>query len=478
MNRKNLRPIESNLLESSSLPQLVLSPSDFEKQVNGLKQQQGLIRNQAPLPSFTVYLPSETIDRYKRLGLRFVEGLTKVAYQVLRKHPSFPSLQELGFTPAKINFLQHNIPETYEDMMVLGRLDMTTDGTKFLTYEFNGSQPGGLEYAGFFAHPLFSTRGGGEHLLSLYRDYFHNTLAFFAKKSSRSQPRGILLLSHNYHLIDGLRESLEQQYGHRLFLSTDASTCSIQNRTLFFQDARGRKHPIDLVMRSPRASFERLLERENTVLRKAWREGHVVLVNPPHSKIVGWKTLYVYLQQEKLLDLAELTDEEREAIASILPPIIVVTPRTASACKTNKDEWVLKNTLRGRGTMVWLGPETAQKEWNILIDKAAHEKGWICQQFRPPFQLPIVVHDRYQTRVTVPITIDPYVSIGDIHTVPGFLCRAVIPTHQDEAELQNVKLNLLGQNQYVAADGSSRERTIGFGHLAPAVISAQDKERK
>lgn len=461
--------LQSNAFESIDTYSLFYpkgTPANFLRRLDELKMERGLIRSQRPLPSFTAYLPELTIQQYKTLGLRFVEGLSKLAYQILLGHPAFPSLQELGFSQSKIHFMQHNLPQNYKEMMVISRLDMSTDGTHFLTYECNGSQPGGLEYAAFFSHPLFTSLGGGESLQTLYHDYLHNSLAFYRNKTSRSEPQGILLLSNNYHLIHPLHAALELYLQRPVFLANNAASCLVEGKTFLFQDEHGRKHPIDLVMRSPRASLEALLERENAVLRKAWRQGNVVIVNPPHAKIVGWKTLYVYLQQEKLLDLAEVTDEQRDAIAQILPPIEVVTQASKDRYLEHKDQWVLKNTLRGRGTMVWLGPELSQAEWNKRIERASGQKGWICQQFEAPFQLPIHLHDLHHSCVTVPITLDPYVTLGDIDSVTGFLCRAVIPTHGDLAELRNVKLNLLGRNQYQATNGSTQERIIGFGHLA------------
>jgi hypothetical protein len=65
----------------------------------------------------------------------------------------------------------------------------------------------------------------------------------------------------------------------------------------------------------------------------------------------------------------------------------------------------------------------------------------------------------------VPTTVDPYVTIGREVSAPGFLCRSVIPKTDDPAEIENVKLNLMGTNTYIGSDGGLRERLIGFGYI-------------
>jgi uncharacterized circularly permuted ATP-grasp superfamily protein len=349
-------------------------------------------------------------------------------------------------------------------MMVIGRLDVTTDGERYYTYECNGSQPGGMEFVELFAHPWFADAEAAAQIEQLYSHYVGNALHFFQQKTSRREPTGILLLRHHYHLCNTLHAMLERHLGRKVFMSEDGSDCSWDGQRLLFLDNQGKRHSIDLIFRSPRTTLEELMEGKNATLLKAWKKGKVVIVNPPHAKIVGWKTLYVYLKRRDLWPMSELTEAEITAIEQILPEISLVDEENVARLREHKDDWVLKYTLRGRGAMVWLGPELSQQTWDERVNRAVEHPGWICQRFHAPFSLPITLHDHARSQLVVPATVDPFVTIGESLSVPSCLCRAVIPVHGDAAELKNVKLNILGENIYKDPNGVSRERCIGFGY--------------
>ena len=445
-----------------------------------LKRERGLLGYLGPLASFTVPLSAAAVGRLERLSAGLVEALMKVAYQVLLATPGFPSLAELGFTRPMRGLLQARRPADYRELLVIGRLDVSTDGQQHVSYELNGSQPGGMEYLELFAHPelaLLSSPGAragegrGEVLPSqfevLYRCYAEAALERYAAERGREAPRGILLLGHGYHLLEVQHRALARQLGRKIFVAPDGRDCELEGNELFWRNAKGRRHRVDLVFRSPRASFEALLRRENTALRRAWRQGALTVVNPPHSKLVGWKPLAVCLGEERLLDLAGVSAAERTAIAALVPTTERVVPGQLSRFEEARCDWVLKGPRAGRGKLVWLGAETSAAQWREQLAYAAGQPGWICQRMQPPYSLRLRLHDEADTAIVAPASVDPYVVVGSRTRVPSFLCRGVIPATADPAEVANVKLNLLGANRYTDSAGVLRQRQIGFGFVAP-----------
>jgi hypothetical protein len=431
--------------------------------LDALKREVGLLRDGGVVPSFEVRLPRASIAALASLSARCVTGLARLAWLVLRGGRGFPSLADLGFSRPAIALLQHRVPASPEEMLVIGRLDVTTDGTRHFSYELNGSQPGGIDYAEIFSAPRLWARR--EATGSIYEAFVGDALYRYRREAAPREPLGILVLGHGYHQLNAMHASLERAFGRPVLVAEDARQCSFDGEHFYGPEENGRAAIVDLVLRSPRASFEQLLAPENRALRRAWRRGKVLLVNPPHAKVVGWKPLFALASRDTLCQRAGVTEAEWQALKTLASGVLPVNAHHASRFQEERELWVLKHPSRGRGALVWIGAETPPREWRARIAHAARGRGWICQRFHAPYVLEITIHDREATRLRAPVSVDPYVTLGAEVTVPGFLCRAVIPTRGDPAELERVKLNLMGENRYVGSDGAVHQRTVGFGQL-------------
>jgi hypothetical protein len=303
----------------------------------------------------------------------------------------------------------------------------------------------------------------------IHEAFFGHALELYRRKlrigAPREQPRGLLLVSYGFHFEALLRGALERFFGQEVRVSEDGSDCFQGGDVLMHRGPAGDAKPVDLVFRTSRVNFYELIDEKNVAMIEAWRRGAVVIANPPQSKVVGVKTIYAHLRDEALLRAAGVTEAERHAIDQLLPVTRLLDARSAPEVAAHPAGWVIKGPLGGRGQVVFLGPETDPAEWRTLVAARAREAGWIAMEFQRPHRMTITLHDAAQTRVTVPISVEPYLVAGTRVEVPMCFCRAVVPRTDDPAELENVKMHIFNQTLYTASDGATRERQIGFGYV-------------
>lgn len=414
-------------------------------------------------PTFRVHLPPAQLQQLRQRSTGLVSLLAKLAHGVVHGRPGFPSLNELGLSPDHAGVLGRNLPERFDDVLVLGRLDVTTDGERMFSYELNADQPGGMEYVSLLESPVLPA--GALPAGSVYRPYLAAASDHFCRRSGRSQPEGVLLLANGYHLIERLHQALSRHFACPVHLRQAPADATFDGKRLSVRGPGGVAHAIDLVVRSPRVNIYELVSEPYAAVRAAWEREAAVIVNPPHSRVAGCKSLYAYLDDQLLLDRVDATAAEREAAVALVREVVPVMPHNAGELRRNAQAWVLKAPLGGKGSNVHLGPETDPTAWDTLVHRAITEPGWTAASFQPPYALPIEPDDRPGAHIASPTSIDPYVVMTTPPQVAGFLVRAVIPTRDDPAELANVKLNLLGTNRYRASDGTEHTRTIGLGAI-------------
>ncbi|MFH2006166.1 MAG: hypothetical protein ABI333_06235 [bacterium] len=418
-------------------------------------------------PTYRLTLPGPLLDALGDLSCRFVAALLKVAHQVVHQRRGFPTLAELGLAAPHIALLGAQLPAAPTDLLVIGRLDVVTNGTDYVAYELNGDQPGGLEYVSLVEDGLTLPADSSLAATSPYRCYLDAAIHHYQQRTGRSQPTGVLLLGNRYHLLTRLQEALTRFFSCPVLVSQQGEGCEFDGEHLLWRDPQGVARPVDLVLRSPRVNIYELCAEPFLPVRRAWESGAAVLVNPPHSRVAGCKALLPALRQEHLLDRADVTATEAEAVARLLPEVIRVTESQRALLQGQQERWVLKAPLGGKGDQVYIGPVTEPAVWEAVLDQALGAPGWTASAYHPPFDHQVTLDDSERT-VRTPASTDPYVVVGEQMAVAGILSRAVIPTTDDPAELRSVKLNLLGKNTYLGSDGVERSRTVGLGRILRA----------
>ncbi len=418
-------------------------------------------------PTFTLRLPTEALERLDTLSRHAVSAILRVAHRIVHGAPGFPPLEALGLARGHARLLRHRLPEEPRDLLVIGRLDVTTDGQRFVTYELNGDQPGGLEYVSLLEDGLYWPDGAALPPRSPYGPYLEAALSYYRRQTGRDQPEGVLLLGNRYHLATRLRRALESFFDAPVRYSELGQRCGFDGTRLLHCAHGRRRQAVDLVLRSPRVNIYELTAVPLMAVRNAWLARRAVIVNPPHARVAGCKALLPLLGEPEIRRRAGLSDEEQQALDELVPEVIAVDEQTAVRLLSERSRWVLKAPLGGKGQQVYVGPALDDRTFNAVVSQALGNPGWTASAYHPPFHLPIVPDEPPRDPVTTPVSIDPYLVVSDQIRIAGRLCRAVLPETADPAELAHVKLNLLGRDTWVDADGVERQRRVGLGRVRP-----------
>src|SRR3989344_3354432 len=97
--------------------------------------------------------------------------------------------------------------------------------------------------------------------------------------------------------------------------------------------------------------------------------------------LVHDKRLLAVLSDDKLLKKYS-TENEREVIKPGLIKTIAIQSYDdlKEEVSENKDEWVLKHALKGKGNQVYIGPELSEEEWKIACD-TARKGSFVAQKY-------------------------------------------------------------------------------------------------
>ena len=144
--------------------------------------------------------------------------------------------------------------------------------------------------------------------------------------------------------------------------------------------------PIHIVYR--RALLEDLAEGD---LLAAVRDGRVACVNPFRARVANNKKLFALLEDPRFAHLVER--DEREAIAATIPWTRILRDGRVTYgewvvdllqfVSDNRERLVLKPASDYGGHGVALGIETAQGEWDAIIEERAPRSDFIVQEYVP-----------------------------------------------------------------------------------------------
>ncbi len=165
---------------------------------------------------------------------------------------------------------------------------------------------------------------------------------------------------------------------------------------------------------------------ETKALVDAYRDLNVCMINPFRAKIVHKKSIFAVLTHEKNQDL--FTGEELHIIGKHIPWTRKVQEEMTTldghridlieCISHEKDKFVIKPNDEYGGKGVYLGKETAQEEWNRLIQKALDGEFYVVQEIVPipkvPF--PVVSNGKLEYHDMV-VDMDPYAYGPDVDGV-------------------------------------------------------------
>ncbi len=103
-------------------------------------------------------------------------------------------------------------------------------------------------------------------------------------------------------------------------------------------------------------------------------------VNPVVFRLVGYKSLFMHLHSAAVQDI--FTDEERDAIASLIPKTeVCVSEEQRTFLFDKKDSFVVKPVLGAEGVDVYVGRGMSEDEWkNVLEGKVTTDGAWLFQE--------------------------------------------------------------------------------------------------
>jgi uncharacterized circularly permuted ATP-grasp superfamily protein len=149
---------------------------------------------------------------------------------------------------------------------------------------------------------------------------------------------------------------------------------------------RAGGEPVHLVYR--RALIDDLPEGDLTA---AYRDGAACVVNPPRARVANNKKLMALLEDPRFAHLVE--PREAEAIAATVPWTRILRPGRVTYgqwvvdlldfVSDNRLRLVLKPASEYGGHDVALGIETAQGEWDRIIEEHAETGDFIVQEYVP-----------------------------------------------------------------------------------------------
>jgi glutathionylspermidine synthase len=343
-----------------------------------------------------VLMPHFVSARQMRQVRRAVESLCGVLNRFCEAYPEEERLQEELALPTFEDSLVRVDPG-YPRPLGICRLDafLAGDAVKFL--EFNADSPAGIGYTDVLHEGLRQT-------IALPRVEGEFDTAY-----EPMLPLLIETLLDAYRAMRaGRREGPELPEAPRLALVDVPASPSVPEFRIICAAAakagieaihptteelsydgsilRAGGEPVHLVYR--RALIDDLPEGDLTA---AYRDGAACVVNPPRARVANNKKLMALLEDPRFAHLVE--PREAEAIAATVPWTRILRPGRVTYgqwvvdllefVSDNRLRLVLKPASEYGGHDVALGIETAQGEWDRIIEEHAETGDFIVQEYVP-----------------------------------------------------------------------------------------------
>ena len=363
--------------------------------------------------------------------IREISGIIHHAMNILEKvthlYFSNPQLREYFY----INDRAHELIEIdqgYAKNIVIARPDSFLVGQAIRFIEFNCDSPAGMGYC------------------DIEEDLYHETFVLKEMKKRydlESKKRSLALLdalistykefagqhkTPNIAIVDWreVRTQNEFRILERIFKSQGYDTVIADPRDLRFLNGRleHKGFPIDLIYR--RVIFRELIEKYDEVkdLFEAYRRGKVCVVNPLRSRLASNKAiLAIVTNQRKFKNF--FNEEENRVIQKNIPwTRRMIDMQTSFGDNlvflrryviSHRDQLVLKPADSYGGKNVVIGLETAQNDWEQLVNRIlSNNEDWVVQRFVEISEIAMpVLEDGSVVMKTKKYNLNPFIFSGE-----------------------------------------------------------------
>jgi Glutathionylspermidine synthase preATP-grasp len=343
-----------------------------------------------------VLMPHFVSPRQMRHVRRAVESLCGVLNRFCEAYPEDERLQEELALPTFEDSLVRVSPG-YPGPLRICRLDafLAGDTVKFL--EFNADSPAGIGYTDVLHEGLRQTialprvEGEFDTAYEPMLPLLMQTLLEAYGEIRRGRREGPELPeSPRLALVDVPGSPSEPEFRIICAAAAEAGIEAIHPTTdeLSYDGSvlRAGGEPVHLVYR--RALVDDLSEGDLTA---AYRDGAACVVNPPRARVANNKKLMALLDDPRFAHLVE--PREVEVIAATVPWTRILRPGSVTYgqwvvdlldfVSDNRPRLVLKPASEYGGHDVALGIETAQGEWDRIIEEQAEAGDFIVQEYVP-----------------------------------------------------------------------------------------------
>ncbi len=312
-----------------------------------------------------------------------------------------------------------DIDPGYSSNVVLTRLDSFMEGLNVKFFELNCDSPAGMGYADvleeiLFRQPLVAKFAATLHLRheSRSKELLRALIDCYTEFGGTERPHIAIVDWRTVRTrseFEILKEVFEAE-GHPTVIC-DPRDLRLRHGKLYADEFR-----VDLVYRRVISSelLEKLDEVEDFV--KAYRDRAVCVINPFRSRLAGSKAVLSVLTNPGFDHL--FTESENRLKYEHIP----WTRRISDAdrfyggkkvylidfLKDEKESLVLKPSEGYGGKHVTVGCETANDEWNRVIDRAIRED-WVVQEYVsiPTISVPVIKNGRLEFEARK-VSINPY----------------------------------------------------------------------
>ncbi len=291
----------------------------------------------------------------------------------------------------------YKVDPGFPNSIQIARFDAFLHDTDLKFLEFNCDSPGGTGYADVIHHAfidMFDRNDmGGRYHVSNRQRLLHLTdslvQCYNTWREGKDRPEKPFIAVCDWKEV-GSKPDIDITIKHLCDDGMDAvfadpREMELRDDGLYFQDKR-----VDLVYK--RVIVKELVHEPNAqALAEAYKRGQICMVNPPRSVIPGNKKILAALRRPDVL--RRLNAQERQAVADFVPwtevfrdekvEFMGFTVNLADFVRDNKDQLVLKAAQSYGGKDVFLGFETAQEDWEALMDKHLADGTWIVQRLVP-----------------------------------------------------------------------------------------------
>ncbi|NQU98180.1 glutathionylspermidine synthase family protein [Candidatus Woesearchaeota archaeon] len=328
------------------------------------------------------------------------EQLTKIIDKVVNLHLEQNKFSEQFNLPKKeLEII--NIDRGFKKINVFNRYDLFVYKDRFKVIEINPESPSGMGRTHFIDQIFLKQKPfQKEKIVSLpdTREFLLNGFLSVYKEWGGKKNKPVIAIVD----LKGVKTISDQIYIQEYFETKGHKTIICDPRELKFNKGLFyNKTKINIVYK--RFITTDYLDKPSYFkgLIQALEEKKVCMINPFASRIIDDKSLLTKLQAGVFDEI--LTLKEKKLVKEIIPWSMEINNNSIKSYKggekaileyilKNKNNLVLKPSIAYGGVGVFIGENTAEKEWEKAARRSLREKKWIIQEYLeiPTIEVPII----------------------------------------------------------------------------------------